>query len=117
MKKVMKKCYLILLAGQGDTDIKIVNKDTWDWIMGDGEVPPHQVEAYIKSCRKHGSQVVLTEEAARQYLEFANSGSCDNDKALVCEPDFSGFTSMKSAMQYIYKHDLEVVDEFEGCIY
>lgn len=109
-----KKCYLILLAGQGDTDIKIVNKDTWDWIMGDGEVPPHQVEAFIKSCHENESEVI-TEEAAREYLN--SSGSCDNDKALKCKADFEEFTSMKSAMQYIYKHDLEVVDEYEGYIY
>lgn len=118
-KKLSKKCYLIHLAGQGDTEIKIVNKATWDWIVGEGEAPPHQVESYIKSCRKYGSGYtpIPTTAEASEYLKFANSGSCDNDKALECEADFKRFASIKSAMQYISKHGLKVVDEYEGCLY
>lgn len=117
------KCYMIVLVGQGDTFVKFVNKETWDWISNLNTNPPQfQIDEYIKN--ELDAHEVLktplneTREYAISELMAMKSGSTMNDRALFAQPDHGCvFYSLKEAMSFAKDEDIDVLDTFEGYIY
>lgn len=128
------KCYMIHLAGQGDTQITFVNKDTWDWIHNEGTAPPRAVfeavfeELYNDAFRDPGDTdddiAAYAVEEALRHLYSQEGGSVDNDRALNSRGDYgpgdynsNTFFSGKSAMKFVRDNNVEVIEEFSGLIY
>lgn len=111
------KVYLITLAGQGDIERKLVNHETYHYVINGGDAPAAQVALFAKN-----GDVTDTEAAA--YLNNIDNSN-DNDRALAVRPDkFNGErlngwdASTKDVMAFLKKHDLELSDdEYEGYIY
>jgi hypothetical protein len=109
-----EKLYLIVLNGGGDTDIKLVNKDVWDWINSPYTDDVEKVPDAVVVLDPDQFSAENTREDEDGYCCVCPS-SYDNDRAMGA-PGLS-FWSMKEAMQYIRKHDIEIIDEYEGYLY
>lgn len=112
--------YLIALSGQGDMHIKLVNKPMWDWIGSakPGSTPPADVLQELVDYRTKD----YGEPPAKGWKPYITCGSAENDAALFATPvevdgEEATFSSMKSAMAFINKHNIEIVEEYEGYIY
>lgn len=127
-----KNIYLLTLTGQGDTEIKIVDKETFDWIFispfGDSWVGNNEDRSCPLFIRERKYTLYYDElkndysSVDEFYPELAYS-SYENDKA-IWAPGLIGekgeelyFFSTKEAYEYIYKNKLNIVDEYTGYIY
>lgn len=110
--------YLISLHGQGDTDIRLVEKDVWDWVVSPAdfkgksflnEVPPQSVLDKINLQNKKWGQ-------KQQKNVQITVGSFNNDRALLA-PAYKNFYSVREMTLFVGEQNIKIVDEFEGCIY
>ena len=125
MKKKKKakqiQVYMIMTTGQGDTFVKLVDKETWDWIFSPWAPPQAEMSAYqdtacppsvVARWRKEQTNV---EEDEFPYITH---GSYENDRALQAQPVYgTTFFSAGLAIKYIARHNCKVVDSYEGYIY
>ena len=137
MAKQPKKLYMLTLSGQGDTEIKFIEQDSWDWIEAlhsnwKAEPPPSVIEKkiaefkrdemdegreQIEEFEKTGKITVHKTAYCYDYGIFhTTSGSGANDAALMCPCVYMAF-SMKEALDYIKEENVDVQDTFEGAIY
>jgi len=114
----MGKYYMITCIGQGDTEITIVDQETWDWIFspwpktlkgknsGEDIVP----KAVLKKMRKW-----YEDDSFKPEITI---GSYENDRALQA-PSVNGekFYSMKDALKFIKDKKIKIADSHEGYIY
>lgn len=108
--------FLVVLSGGGDTEVKIVSKPVWDWILTEDDFqgedsiqdtpPPEVIQEMIEENGEDSDCTV-----------FVTSGSPDNDRALNAPAPNRSFFSMKEALQYIKRNNIEIVEEYEGYIY
>ena len=110
------KLYMLTLSGQGDTCIKFVEQDVWEWmgaVQADLFAQPN--EAVLKKLRRYHDEP--------DFVPNITSGSAYNDAALQAPPAlYQGskeayFFDMKSAVDFIKENNVEVLDTFEGYIY
>jgi len=110
--------FLIHLSGQGDTTIKIIDEDAWNWmgaLYTDWQAPcPESVLAKMR--KEH--------ESLGFKLEKPNitRGSADNDAALWIAPEIingkeARFDTMKEALDFIKAEKIDIQDTYEGYIY
>ena len=82
MKK--QKYYLIWLQGQGDTHAKVVDEESWKWIIEknlSAPVPQSIIDRYAKT----------EENTLEDIIEFKPTiGSWENDRALITPGIFVG---------------------------
>lgn len=105
------KCYSVMLEGQGDVTIALVNKGTWDWITKGGKVPQNQIDRATKAAQKDGME-------SQSYIDDMTSADGDNDRALSLCPDYGElFTDLKEYTKFAIANNVEVLDEYEGYIY
>lgn len=113
MKKT--KLYLLEMQGQGDVEIKFVGKDVWDWMSKPSSKCPESIQTRHKEY--------LDGDENYEPLEVdSKSGSAVNDIALMVPPVKIGkidavFFSIKEAMAFVKKHNIEIVEEWSGYIY
>lgn len=118
----MKRGYLIILTGQGDTDIRLANAEAKEWIESappaghDGaweeEIPAAVCEGQEIDSPDTDGEGNVTYDPRKPQITI---GSYDNDRALAC-PGIP-FDSVRAAMRYATEHDIEIVGEYHGCIY
>lgn len=126
--------YLLVLTGQGDTEIKVVDKETWGWIFGpsgrpetgksgwdDPFVPAYQREKILADRRENeGPSDEDDEEGDRDVIRIT-SGSWQNDRALLAYSSerykAETYYSIESAMRAITNLGDAIVEEFDGYIY
>ena len=132
----MNGVYMLVLTGQGDTDVKLVNKETWDWVMnadlgqspddrGESEWNDISVPANVKKAIWDGlsnSEKAWYGHNLDNFEVNVTAGSYNNDRALLAPPlkidGVSGrFSSLTEAFNWVKKHDLNIVGECHGCIY
>lgn len=117
--------YMIILQGQGDTNVAIVDQQAWDWINNphNNPVPDILIKEVIKKPNDYGLEDI-DEKTPREEIESAirenqiTRGSPNNDAALnmmFCADPV--FYRMKEALDYVKKNDIEIIDTFEGYIY
>jgi len=141
MPKQPKKLYMLTMSGQGDIEIKFIEKDSWDWIKALHKdwkaIPPASViekkiyetehdgftviddglEEFITEFKSTGTIKPQDTPHMRSYgIFYTTSGSGANDAALMCPCVYMAF-SMKEALDYIKKENVDVQDTFEGAIY
>lgn len=115
------KVYLITLTGQGDTDVRVVDQETWDWVTSNdpgqahGEagksgwvdtlVPASQIKK--QKADKYGSKVHLT------------SGSWQNDRMMAAYPadGYENYDALRDALKAVKAKGDEIEDTVEGDIY
>jgi len=113
--------YLIVLTGQGDTYVKPVDKETFDWVTSADEGRPKGQE------NDSGWDDQLVPESQKQKLKAltgsavvqVTSGSFDNDRALAARAagQYDIYCTLTDAFKAIKQHGDEVVDEYQGYIY
>ena len=117
-KKTNKqRVYVITLSGQGDIYIKLVDKETWDWIFSPWAPPKKNDVAYVDTTcpPKVLARMVAEDEEAEPYI---TRGSYENDRALRVEPVYGPtFFSVVEAMNYPSKNKLKIIDSWEGYVY
>lgn len=121
-----KAMHIVFLSGQGDTYVKVVDKDTFDWIngpMGDNGGEGQWID---KSCPPI-QLALLAEEAARAKRSgdrfdpdpWITRGSYDNDRAMMCfsTDGYETYYSIVAATRAISKKGHKLAGEYEGCVY
>jgi hypothetical protein len=104
-------CYMLVLNGDNDHSIKIVDKETWDWIMNPHTQCPPAVLERIRV--ENFDEELKVEDCISEYTAV-------NDAALLAPviPIQEGyFDRMKDALDFIKKNNIEIEDTFEGHIY
>lgn len=120
--------YLIVLKGQGDTEIKVVGPLTWAWLTkpapdfgGDSMVEerlPDDVIAEMRALDPVGIRTYEENMAADQCVPFVcetTIGSYDNDRALFLPA--KSFDTARSAFGWMAARGMTVVDDYHGYIY
>lgn len=116
-----EKTYLIFLTGfGGDIDIRLVNKESFDYVVNGGVASQEIIDRWMEeTCEDE-------EEAARVFAIDANerSSSPDNDRAFsVFATKYNGESyeaynfDFDEITKFINKHNLELADTFKGMIY
>lgn len=117
----MADVYLIVLEGQGDLNIKVVDQITWDWIVSD--------DLGTSESEDCGSWVDTTiPECQRQLIQAAGDdpnnieitiGSYNNDRAIFAQSTngYTTYSSVKSLFDAVITRGDTVIDEYQGCIY
>lgn len=111
------KVYLIILTGQGDTEIKVVDQETWDWIKSSNPGKP-------KNTKKNSwfDQLVPKSQLDKiGEVPYITIGSFENDRALWSR-NADGYQeyyydTVIEAMKDIKKNGHEFEDEYSGEIY
>lgn len=109
--------YMLLLTGQGDTNVSIVDQQVWDWVNDPWgkEVPDVVVDGAMKPEFNTTGQ--SREETAAGLKGSITVGSPENDAALsaMCYLDY--YWSLKEALDHIKANNIDIEDTFEGYIY
>ena len=109
-----KKMYLINLSGGGDTTKSLVTEDVWNWI--NSGYNSDKSSYYEDLSEPIKEQMKLHNKYAPNCSSImVTIGSYDNDRAIQA-PGIE-FSSTKELMKYIKENDIEIVEEYEGCIY
>jgi hypothetical protein len=110
--------YVLHLSGQGDTYIKLVDQETWDWIFNPWNPPDPAASSYDDSTVPPAVLKRMKDMGDEFVLPNITRGSYENDRALQVAGVFGEtFFDLADAMHYIKKHDLNVLASWEGCIY
>lgn len=120
--------FILRMEGQGDVDMRVVDRETWEWIFGPSGRPGTAgtwVDPFVPAA-----QLKRRQEWQAENSEFADgplritSGSWTNDRALACYglpayDDVSGYGDDTEAeiRQRAVRLGDTVVDVWEGCIY
>ena len=107
----MREIFIIVLTGQGDTDIKVVNQETWEWIIKDTEFPL-------------GENSIYEIPPGMEETAFITIGSSYNDKALAVQTNVPGYEDnddeyfdLADIFRMVSEQGDKVVDQFHGYIY
>ncbi len=117
------KVYLVTLSGQGDTYKKLVNHETYYYIIYGGDAPEAQVEKSFYLENEDSNEEVARDVIRNNFREMVTGSSPDNDRALaICPDTFGGeefdSESTKELMKFLKRHNLELADdEYDGYIY
>lgn len=126
--------YAVMLTGQGDTDIKLVTPETYNWITANelGRTNNHASSWDDTSCpievRKqiweslHPSEKKGYNDDFNEYYPEITIGSFTNDRALVAPAIKQNnvkleFNNLGDYTAFIKQHDITIIDTFEGYIY
>lgn len=109
MKKI--GLYMLVMSGQGDIYITLVDKETWDWVFHPHSKIPENV---LKACRESHED--------KEYTPYISKGSAVNDAALAVAGYKLGskraeFSDLSPAIRYIQKHNIKIVESWNGFIY
>ncbi len=121
------KVYLITLAGQGDIDTKIVNHETYEFVINGGELPEAQVEMNFELSQEFPDEEgdSTREEIRESFRNMTEGSSPDNDRALNIRADKFGPNgesfdggSTAEMLKFLSRNGLKLSeDEYEGYIY
>lgn len=126
------------MYGQGDIDLRLVDKETWEWIhsdlpdfpkdeydMVDPSTPDNVKKGIFRACYQadveRGGGFPDDPKKWEDVTVHVSTGSGDNDRMLAsfC---FLGdislqFFSVSELNKFVKEHNVEIVEETEGCIY
>lgn len=107
--------YMITLSGQGDTQILLVDKSMWDWVMSPD---PNVIDPdVLKRVQEFGNM-----SDCNNGLPYITAGTAQNDAALQCATIVINgvdacFFKLGKAMAFIKEHNINIIDEWSGYIY
>lgn len=114
--------YSITLAGQGDIETILVDKETWDWMLSvpkfgradqiDERLPKEYEDRLRSDPEKYGRR----EED--DFLITICRSSYDNDRALgLISASENVFGSVKELTDYVIDNNIRIIETYEGYIY
>ncbi len=106
----MKKAYLLKLEGGGDIVIKLISKEIFHWINSDYQSKQSSYDEVLSE--------VIAHEMNKKHVKITR-GSFENDRAIYASMHANGmiFDSIKELNRYLKKNEIELEDEYHGCIY
>lgn len=107
--------YLIVLEGQGDTDIILANPAAEAWISKPAKFGKSCWKETIPAAVLAGHELDDADDDYDPRKPEITIGSYDNDRALSCPGEHFG--SMKELMSYCSKHNITITGEYHGYIY
>ncbi len=124
------KVYILdLRAMDGDIELKIVDKEVWDWVnnpeTGQGNLPDDNDACWIDQLAPQQVQDYQKEECGDDDYEgiTVSSGSMENDRALLAGPikidgkRLGVCFDRKELRDACQRYNLEIIDEYNGFIY
>lgn len=131
---MVQNMYLVVLQGQGDTYIKIVDKEIFDWINKDIDKETLKNGFSIdKSCpisvrlNKWQLEKEYLKKECNSFNDFypiVTRGSYNNDKAMFTTGIINKetdkeliFYSISDALKYIKNNNINIVNTYEGMVY
>ncbi len=106
------KAYSVMLSGQGDTFIYLVDEEVWDWILDplNKKVPQSVIDYQIE------------ESGDPNWTPNITAGTTDNDAALQCAPikingEDAFFFGLKEFNKFVRENKIDIIEEYEGYIY
>ena len=118
----MTKVNMIMLQGQGDTHIKLVDDETFLWVCDGGDPTDAMVQAHFDyELKEHTAAPTYwpapdLEKIRETMTSFKDD---DNDRALYISgaiyDSYGG--SMKDLMAFLAAEGMEIDGEYEGYIY
>lgn len=120
----MASVYLIVLTGQGDVEVKVVDKETFDWVTstnpGRREIGDARGSSWIDALVPESQKPKILKEYGREGREVRlTSGSWQNDRMISARPadGYESYDRLADALKAVKKAGDEVEDTVEGCIY
>lgn len=120
-----KPAYLIVLEGQGDVEVKLVDQEVWDWINRDDSVERAQARADGSYCwdEKSIAPNSVVDAWPEDERILITTGSSHNDRMLMTPEkaclfsEYGGTEVEEEAQEWARKNGYEIMDTVEGCIY
>jgi hypothetical protein len=107
--------YLLVLSGGGDTTVKLVTGAVWNWIHSEYESEHSSYDERVPAD-------VISDSATSGNVDYFEDGklhitrgSFENDRALAAPG--RDFDDVAEATAYLASLNLEVKEEYYGCIY
>lgn len=113
--------HVIHLSGQGDTHVKVVTPETYQYVTQGWPIPQAQVEALEEDYKDEGGSLQNLHDASSH-----GSRNNDNDRALMVRGDVFngeqydqyGSSSTAELLAFLKRHCLTVSeDDYDGYIY
>ncbi|MBK9497458.1 MAG: hypothetical protein IPO08_23630 [Xanthomonadales bacterium] len=107
--------YLIVLTGQGDTYIKVVERSVFQWLH---KIPKNKTDSsWLDEDVPERIQDTLA-VTGRTGIRLT-SGSWENDRALhaISVPPYTTYYTLLSAYKAIDRHRGRIVREYHGQVY
>lgn len=118
----MTKVNLIMLSGQGDTHLKLVDAETFAWVCDGGEPSDAMVQSrFDYEAKEHATapHVWSAPDLAEIRNTMESMSDRDNDRALYVHgdiyDDYGG--TIRELTAFLKAEDLEIDQEYEGYIY
>ncbi len=108
--------YLLTITGQGDTYIKLIDKETWDWIFSPWAPPSINCSSYVDTTCPPAVLGRMRKDDP-DVEPYVTCGSWENDRALYVQSVYGDFDSAAEVIEYVVAHKLNVADSWEGEIY
>lgn len=116
-----QEVYIIELQGQGDVEIKIVGKETFEWLSSTPQFPRDSNSYYDETAPQEQVDALHDEDPEQETSVYITTGSWENDRALAARTILryagASYDSMADAIEEIRKKGDRLVDTFSGCIY
>lgn len=126
-KRALQHAYMVILIGQGDTHVKVVDKEIWDWFHSPrpafkpGEYCFDELQIAPEKVR---AAVIKEAGDAPDEAEIGvTSGSWENDRMVICPSDaclfeeYGDTSSIQTAIKWAKTNGYKIVEREEGCIY
>lgn len=94
---------LIILEGQGDTEVKFIDAEWEEWLSTPPDFPPGHTS--LTELAPDGSKISVT------------TGSWENDRAIQIGMSGLRFDSVTDALDHAVKQGWAVTCQYCGCIY
>jgi len=106
--------YLITLTGMGsELECCLIDKDTWNWVHKDIEIPDFLINEWPKCYDLKG----MNKKEIKENIEEESDGADDNDKALIVMGCSYIFSSVREINEYVRKNNINIINEYVGAIY
>ena len=122
-----KPAYLLILTGQGDTEIKVVDEETYNWIvsteLGKSEQDKGKLYWNDISCPPEVRKAIIeTEEEGEGFSISIGINSYSNDRALFApcikvNGNEMRFSTVVDVYNWAVRNGYTIIDEYQGYIY
>ncbi len=125
LKKAKKtkpiKLYSLTMSGQGDTQVTLVTKEIWDWVMSPlGRPVPQDVidyhYEYDDPDDDPGWEPIIAETNGKPNGCTVNDAALNAPGAKVAG-ERATFIRMSDFSKFVRKHNIDIVEEWDGYIY
>lgn len=108
----MERC-MVTLVGTREIEIMLLSEDWWDWLFDEGDLIRDMKKTLIDDWRasNYTNQEYTDERIIKYYTDYKGP----NDRAMALP--FKCYHSVKEVIREVKEQNIEIVEEFIGCIY